>query len=78
LRSRDIDTILLLGGSVHVGIASTAFTARDMDFQVTVVSDCCHGFPEQRQFFMTKVFPRMCRVSTVDDVVGALAGASVA
>lgn len=76
LRSRDIDTILLVGGSVHVGIASTAFSARDMDFQVTVVSDCCHGFPEQRTFFMEKVFPRMCRVSTVDGVVGALAGAA--
>ena len=78
LRSRDIDTILLVGGSVHVGIASTAFSARDMDFQVTVVSDCCHGFPEQRQFFMEKVFPRMCRVSTVDSVVRALPGAAVA
>ena len=48
LRSRDIDTILLVGGSTHVGIASTAYAARDMDFQVTIVQDCCHGFPEQR------------------------------
>jgi nicotinamidase-related amidase len=78
LRSRDIDTILLVGGSVHVGIASTAFSARDMDFQVTIVRDCCHGFLEQRQFFMEKVFPRMCRVSTTDDVVAALTGASAA
>jgi nicotinamidase-related amidase len=72
LRSRDIDTILLVGGSVHVGIAATAFAARDMDFQVTVVSDCCHGFSEQRQFFMTKVFPRMCQVRTVDEVLAGL------
>ena len=28
LRSRDIDTILLVGGSTHVGIASTAYAAR--------------------------------------------------
>jgi nicotinamidase-related amidase len=73
LRSRGIDTILLVGGSVHVGIAATAFAARDLDFQVTVVSDCCHGFVEQRLFFMTKVFPRMCNVRTVDQVLGALA-----
>jgi nicotinamidase-related amidase len=73
LRSRGIDTILLVGGSVHVGIAATAFAARDLDFQVTVVSDCCHGFVEQRLFFMTKVFPRMCKVRTVDQVLGALA-----
>jgi nicotinamidase-related amidase len=72
LRSRAIDTILLVGGSVHVGIAATAFAARDMDFQVTVVSDCCHGFEEQRVFFMTKVFPRMCKVRTLDEVMTAI------
>ena len=74
LRSRDIDTILLVGGSTHVGIASTAYAARDLDFQVVVVRDGCHGFAEQREFFLDKVFPRMCRVRTVDDVLAALPG----
>lgn len=74
LRSRDIDTILLVGGSTHVGIASTAYAARDLDFQVVVVRDGCHGFAEQREFFLDKVFPRMCRVRTVDDVLAALSG----
>jgi nicotinamidase-related amidase len=69
LRTRGIDTVLLVGGSTHVGIASTAFAARDMDYHVIVVSDGCHGYPEQREFFMRKVFPRMCRVRTVDQVV---------
>jgi nicotinamidase-related amidase len=73
LRSREIDSILLVGGSVHVGIASTAFEARDKDFQVTVVRDCCHGFLEQREFFMDKVFPRMCHVRTADEVLDELA-----
>jgi nicotinamidase-related amidase len=72
LRSRYIDTILLVGGSVHVGIAATAYDARDKDFQITIVSDCCHGFPEQRTFFMEKVFPRMCNVRTLDDVIAGL------
>lgn len=76
LRSRDIDTILLVGGSTHVGIASTAFSARDMDFHVIVVRDGCHGFREQRDFFMDEVFPRMCQVSTVDRVATALSGAA--
>ena len=74
LRSRGIDTLLLVGGSVHVGIASTAFAARDLDLQVTVVEDCCHGFPERREFFMKKVFPRMCRVRSSDQVLAALQG----
>ncbi|MBW3616119.1 MAG: cysteine hydrolase [Actinobacteria bacterium] len=72
LRSAGIDTVLLVGGSTHVGIASTAYAARDMDFQVVVVRDGCHGFAEQRAFFLDKVFPRMCRVHTVDDVLTAL------
>jgi nicotinamidase-related amidase len=72
LRSRYIDTILLVGGSVHVGIAATAFDARDRDFQITIVPECCHGFPEQRDFFMEKVFPRMCNVRTLVDVIAGL------
>ncbi len=72
LRSRYIDTILLIGGSVHVGIASTAYEARDKDFQITIVPECCHGFPEQRAFFMEKVFPRMCNVRSLDEVIAGL------
>ncbi|MDP9416741.1 MAG: isochorismatase family protein [Actinomycetota bacterium] len=74
LRARGVDTILLVGGSTHVGIASTAYAARDLDFQVVVVRDGCHGFTEQRSFFLDKVFPRMCRVRSVDDVLAALSG----
>jgi nicotinamidase-related amidase len=77
LRSRDIDTILLIGGSVHVGIAATAYDARDKDFQITIVRECCHGFPEQREFFMDKVFPRMCNVRSVDEVIAGLTPDSV-
>jgi nicotinamidase-related amidase len=72
LRSRGIDTILLVGGSTHVGIASTAFDARDRDLQVTVVQDCCHGHAEQRELFLEKVFPRMCNVRSVGDVIAGL------
>ncbi|HZK49243.1 MAG TPA: isochorismatase family protein, partial [Thermoleophilia bacterium] len=31
LRARGIDTVLLVGGSTHVGIAATAFAGRDLD-----------------------------------------------
>ncbi len=72
LRSLGISTILLVGGSTHVGVASTAYAARDMDYQVTVVRDGCHGFKEQREFFLDKVFPRMCRVRTVDQVIAKI------
>jgi nicotinamidase-related amidase len=69
MRSRAIDAVLLVGGSTHVGIASTAFAARDMDYQVVVVRDGLTGYEPQRTFFVDNVFPRMCRVRTVDEVV---------
>jgi hypothetical protein len=42
------------------------------------VPECCHGFPEQRAFFMEKVFPRMCNVRPVDEVVAGLTPAVAA
>jgi nicotinamidase-related amidase len=74
LRSRNVDNVLLVGGSTHVGIASTAFAARDMDYQVVVVRDGLTGYQPQRDFFVDNVFPRMCRVRTVDQVVAMLDG----
>lgn len=73
LRSRCIDTVLLVGGSTHVGIASTAYAARDLDYQVVIVRDGLTGYEPQRSFFADYVFPRMCRVRTVDQVGSMLA-----
>ncbi len=72
LRARGIDTVLLVGGSTHVGIAATAYAGRDLDFHVVVVADACAGHEEQRTFFLERVFPRMCHVLTVDEVAAAL------
>lgn len=72
LRARGIDTVLLIGGSTHVGIASTAFAARDMDLNVVVVRDALTGFAAQREYFVEHVFPRMARVRTVDLVLGSV------
>lgn len=76
LRARGISTVLLVGGSTHVGVASTVFAGRDMDFDMVVVSDGCTGFAEQRSFFLERVFPRMCRVRTVEQIEAALGHAS--
>lgn len=73
LRSLSIDTVLLVGGSTHVGIASTAYAARDMDYQVVLVRDGLTGYEPQRSFFVDHVFPRMCRVRTVAEVNAMLA-----
>lgn len=73
LRVRGIDTIILSGGSTDVGIASTAFSARDMDYHLIIVKDAC-GCPRQdcHDFFVERVFPRMARVRTTEQVLHML------
>jgi ureidoacrylate peracid hydrolase len=75
LRSRRVDTIVLCGGSTDVGIASTTYAARDLDYSVVVVRDACTS-PEQDNHaqFMGRVFPRMARVRDTDAVLAMIGG----
>lgn len=73
LRARGVNTIVLAGGSTDVGIASTVFAARDMDYNIIVVRDACTS-PERdnHEQLMTRIFPRMSRVRTAEEVGRAL------
>jgi len=75
LRNRNIDTLVIAGGSTDVGVASTAYAARDMDYNLVIVSDACTS-PEEdnHRQFMKRIFPRMARVRTAAQVLGMLAG----
>lgn len=68
LRVQNIDTVLICGGSTHVGVASTVYAGRDLDYQMIVVKDACTGHREQRDYFCETIFPRMVRVRTVAEV----------
>jgi nicotinamidase-related amidase len=73
LRARGIDTIILAGLSTDVGIASTAFSARDRDFGIVVARDACWSHrPGNHDFFMDRVFPRMARVRSTDEIVSSM------
>ena len=74
LRTRRADTIVLAGGSTDVGVAATAFAARDLDYHLVIASDACTS-PEQdnHEQLMKRVFPRMSRVRTTAQVVAMLA-----
>jgi ureidoacrylate peracid hydrolase len=74
LRTRDVSTIVLCGGSTDVGIASTAYAARDLDYNVVVAADACTS-PEEdnHRQFVRRVFPRMARVRTTAQVLAMLA-----
>jgi nicotinamidase-related amidase len=72
MRSRGADTLVLVGGSTHVGVASTAYAARDLDLQVFVVPEGLTGRDPQRSFFAAEVFPRIARVRSADEILSAL------
>jgi ureidoacrylate peracid hydrolase len=70
LRSRGIHTIIISGGAVDIGVASTVYAARDLDYNVVVVRDACSNSHENSMaVFMDTVFPRMARVRTTDQTL---------
>lgn len=74
LRTRGIDTLILAGGSTDVGIASTAYAARDLDFNLVIASDACtSNETDNHDQFMQRIFPRMSRVRTVSEIKALLA-----
>lgn len=78
LRTRGIDTLIIAGGSTDVGVASTAYSARDMDYNLVFARDACTS-PEtdNHDQFMRRIFPRMGRVRNVEEIAGMIrAGAA--
>ena len=74
LRSRGIDTIIISGGAVDVGVASTVYSARD--YNIIIVRDACsNSYPNSMAAFMDTVFPRMARVRTTEQVLEMIRGA---
>jgi ureidoacrylate peracid hydrolase len=73
LRARSVNTIILCGGSTDVGVAATAYAARDLDYNLVIASDACTS-PEQdnHEQFLRRVFPRMGRVRTTAQIVAML------
>ena len=71
LRSRAIDTIIISGGSTDVGVTSTMYSGRDLDYNMIVASDACGTSHDQRahDMLMELVFPRMARVRSTQQVI---------
>jgi len=73
LRTRGIDT-LLVGGVVTNGcVENTIRGARERDYHVIVLSDCCAANVAQaHEYALNNVFPSMARVRTSDEVLDAM------
>ena len=73
-RSRGVDTIIISGGSTDVGVTSTVYSGRDLDYNMIVVSDACGTSHDQRAHdaLMELIFPRMARVRTTAQVLAMI------
>lgn len=73
LRSRGIDTVIM-GGVVTDGcVANTVRGARERDLHVIVLSDCCATMmPEDDDYYLKKVFPKIARVRTAEEITAVL------
>ena len=71
LRTRGMNTIIISGASTDIGVTATVFAGRDMDYHMIVVRDACTSVhdAEVHEMLMDRVFPRMCRVRTTDEVL---------
>ena len=73
LRRRGITTIVLAGIATNFGVESTAREAWQHNYAVVVVEDACTSMEsEMHQFSVTKILPRLARVTTTDEVLAAL------
>ncbi len=63
LRSQDIDHLVLTGIATSGVVLSTLRVAADMDYGITVLSDCCMDRDEEvHRVLMEKVFPSQADV----------------
>lgn len=70
LRTRGIDTLIISGGAVDVGVASTVYSARDHDYNLIIARDACsNSHDDSMKALMDTVFPRLARVRTTAQVV---------
>jgi ureidoacrylate peracid hydrolase len=73
LRTAGVDTLLLAGGSTEIGIASTAYSARDLDYHLVILRDACSTRkPEPADVMLDQVFPIFARVMSVDDAIALM------
>ena len=74
LRRRGITTIVLAGVMSNFGVESTARDAWQHHYAVVVAEDACSSLAsDMHEFSMKKIMPRIARVRSTAQIVGALA-----
>lgn len=73
LKQRRIDTVVLTGISTNAGVESTARHGTGLGFAFIVVEDACSSQDaEMHKFAFEKIFPRLARVRSTEEVLAVL------
>ena len=73
LRRRTLTSIVLCGIATEAGVESTARAAYELGYELVFASDAMSGMsPESHANSIERIFPRIGRVRTTDQIVAAL------
>jgi nicotinamidase-related amidase len=73
LRTAGIDTIMIAGGGVSIGVGSTCYSARDLNYNQIVLRDVIRGRPGITELYLDDIFPGFTRVMTIDEAIALFA-----
>ncbi len=72
LRSRDIDTVVLMGVATEFVVEAAARHAADADFRVIVLEDCCAAFSDEAHRASLHIMDHLATVATSADFLESI------
>ncbi|MGE5302563.1 MAG: cysteine hydrolase family protein [Alphaproteobacteria bacterium] len=69
LRSRDIDTVVLMGVATEFVVEAAARHAADADYRVIVLEDCCAAFSDESHRVALHIMDHLATLATSADFV---------
>ena len=72
LRSRDIDTVVLMGVATEFVVEAAARHAADADFRVIVLEDCCAAFSDEAHRVALHIMDHLATLATSADFVQSI------
>jgi len=72
LRSRDIDTVVLMGVATEFVVEAAARHAADADFRVIVLEDCCAAFSDEAHRAALHIMDHLAILATSADFLKSL------
>ena len=72
LRSRDIDTVVLMGVATEFVVEAAARHAADADYRVIVLEDCCAAFSDEAHRVALHIMDHLATLATAADFLASV------